>query len=244
MPFESRTFHGVLLALSALCFLCIFSMAMFTDVKTSSVRAIWHSHIEPFLTVAGEEPESYLAEGNTLPVTEEEPVSCVTEGNALPVAAEEPVSLLTEGNVLTIAGDEPLYYVTEANSSTECLIPYEEDGQVEGLMAYLILAFDRYTMQGAKELIYELYNPYDTFVFHIDAKVPSDEYTPWRESFKGCENVLFIRDEKRLDVQWASWEIVGSELLAIYAALESKRQWQYAQIMDGKSCFASLLGNI
>lgn len=74
-------------------------------------------------------------------------------------------------------------------------------------MAYILMAHDQETILGTWELIKELYDVYDYFLIHIDAKVRRQDFEHFVEYTvsHGCGNIHFVREEDRFDVQWGTF---------------------------------------
>lgn len=98
--------------------------------------------------------------------------------------------------------------------------------------AYLLAAHDDDSINGLAELLGQLYHRDDVFVIHIDAKVEEDVFNSLVASIPAeCQNIKFV--EKRINVWWASFEIVEMERQMLKTALEMDMHWDTAMTMDG-----------
>jgi len=79
--------------------------------------------------------------------------------------------------------------------------PRESPGHVT---AYLIMVHSEETLLGARELIQQIYDPFDYFLIHADKKLDDHEglYEKYKTSLNKCSNIDFVPDEERIKIGW------------------------------------------
>lgn len=92
-------------------------------------------------------------------------------------------------------------------SGTLCqpIRPRESRGHVT---AYLIMVHSEETLEGARLLVEQIYDPLDLFLVHVDAKLNGTRLFNTVNGMEVCENVEFVPDNERVDVKWG--DIVSS----------------------------------
>jgi hypothetical protein len=64
------------------------------------------------------------------------------------------------------------------------------------------------TLEGARLLVEQIYDPLDLFLVHVDAKLNGTRLFNTVNGMEVCENVEFVPDNERVDVKWG--DIVSS----------------------------------
>lgn len=74
--------------------------------------------------------------------------------------------------------------------------------------AYLIMVHSEETLEGARQLVEQIYDPHDYFLIHADKKLNQTLYERYKPSLSVCGNVHFVPDDERVDIGWG--DIVSS----------------------------------
>ncbi|BGP43520.1 Beta-1,3-galactosyl-O-glycosyl-glycoprotein beta-1,6-N-acetylglucosaminyltransferase 3 [Rhodotorula kratochvilovae] len=101
-------------------------------------------------------------------------------------------------------------------------------------VAYLVMVHTPETLEGARQLVENVWDEDDLFVIHADQKMDDALVATYRESMGICGNVQFVTDE-RVDVKWGKFSEVFAEITSIKHALRSDIPWDKTILLDGTS---------
>lgn len=77
--------------------------------------------------------------------------------------------------------------------------PREDAGHVT---AFLIMVHNNVTLEGARRLIEQIYDPNDLFLLHADKKMDANVYEQYRTTIEACGNIQFVPDDERVKIGW------------------------------------------
>lgn len=104
---------------------------------------------------------------------------------------------------------EDLAALSKDSSLCQPIRPRDTSGHVT---AYLILAHSTETLEGARLLVEQIYDPRDLFLIHVDAKLNGTRLWETVRGMKVCENIDFVPHNERVDVRWG--KMVSFELVS------------------------------
>ena len=146
-------------------------------------------------------------------------------------------SLLQSEPEMLLQHESPYLTKLHKHLLSECRPPprwFQFGAKKQIVPAFLISAHDEATIDGAAELLGQIYHPSDVFVLHVDAKVSDSAYEDLLSSIPDqCTNIEFV--EERVDVGWGDWGIVEMELRMLRVAWEMEQEWDMAFLMDGST---------
>ncbi|GAA5948262.1 hypothetical protein JCM3765_001341 [Sporobolomyces pararoseus] len=118
------------------------------------------------------------------------------------------------------------------SSLCQPLRPREETGHVT---AYLIMVHSEETLEGARLLLEQIYDPLDLFLIHVDAKLNGTRLWETVNGMEVCENVEFVPHSDRVDIKWGDISMVDAEIKMLKRAIRSPIPWTNAIFLDGTS---------
>lgn len=86
-----------------------------------------------------------------------------------------------------------------SHSSCQPTRPRDSPGHIT---AFLIMVHSPETLEGARQLIEQIYDPHDYFLIHADKKLNKTLYEQYKPSLSICGNVHFVPDEERVNIGW------------------------------------------
>lgn len=119
--------------------------------------------------------------------------------------------------------------------SQESCRPRQARSPVGTVTAYLIMVHTLARLEGARQLLEQIFDPSDLFFIHADAAIDLDSLKPYKEAMSVCDNVHFILDDQRLRGRWGSWSLVEIELVLLRQALASSTAWDQVILLDGST---------
>lgn len=105
--------------------------------------------------------------------------------------------------------------LSKDSSLCQPIRPRDTSGHVT---AYLILAHSTETLEGARLLVEQIYDPRDLFLIHVDAKLNGTRLWETVRGMKVCENIEFVPHNERVDVRWG--KMVSFELVSFSIRVE------------------------
>ncbi|GAA6019681.1 hypothetical protein JCM11491_004881 [Sporobolomyces phaffii] len=118
------------------------------------------------------------------------------------------------------------------SSLCEPIRPRERPGHVT---AYLIMVHSDETLEGARVLVEQIYDPSDLFLVHVDAKLNGTNLLETVNGMTVCDNIEFVPDSERVDVVWGDISMVDAEIKMLKRAIRSPVPWTNAILLDGTS---------
>lgn len=84
--------------------------------------------------------------------------------------------------------------------------PYTDAREVVGpVTVYLIMVHTVERLEGARELVEQLYDPQDWFVIHADRQIDRASLDMYVAAMTICDNVEFVAERDRIRGQWGGW---------------------------------------
>ncbi|GAA5823368.1 hypothetical protein JCM5353_008252 [Sporobolomyces roseus] len=116
--------------------------------------------------------------------------------------------------------------------SCQPIRPREVRGHVT---AYLIMVHSEETLEGARLLVEQIYDPKDYFLIHADAKFGGKKYLETKKGMIVCGNVEFVPDGERVSVGWGDITMVDAEIAMLKRAVRAPIAWSNVIFLDGAS---------
>lgn len=119
-----------------------------------------------------------------------------------------------------------------AGSTCKSSRPRESPGHVT---AYLIMVHSQETLEGARRLVEQIYDPHDLILIHADKKLDDAVYGKYKRTLAVCGNVNFVPDDERVNIGWGDITMIDAEIVMLKQALRSTIPWTNMILVDGTS---------
>ncbi|GAA6021401.1 hypothetical protein JCM11491_006696 [Sporobolomyces phaffii] len=129
----------------------------------------------------------------------------------------------------------PAVLLPELENSREACRPTRPRDQAGHVTAYLIMVHSEATLEGARRLIEQIYDPHDYFLVHADKKLDPGVYERYKDAISVCGNVHFVPDDERVDIGWGDVTMIDAEITMLKRALRSPIAWTNMILLDGTS---------
>lgn len=70
------------------------------------------------------------------------------------------------------------------------------------ITAFLIMVHSPETLEGARRLVEQIYDPHDYFLIHADKKLDANLYHNYTTALSVCGNIHFVPDDERVSIGW------------------------------------------
>ncbi|GAA5970652.1 hypothetical protein JCM3765_001182 [Sporobolomyces pararoseus] len=120
----------------------------------------------------------------------------------------------------------------EDDSKCKSTRPRDKPGHVT---AFLIMVHSEATLEGARKLVEQIYDPHDLFLIHADKKMDEGLYVKYKDSLGVCGNVVFVPDDERVNIGWGDITMIDAEIVMLKQALRSTVPWTNMILVDGTS---------
>lgn len=106
---------------------------------------------------------------------------------------------------------------------------------VGSITAYLVMVHTAARLEGARQLLEQIFDPSDLFVIHADAAIDIKTLETYKIAMSKCSNVQFVSEDERVRGAWGRWSLVEIELSLLRHALASDVAWDQTILLDGST---------
>ncbi|GAA5975327.1 hypothetical protein JCM21900_004090 [Sporobolomyces salmonicolor] len=99
--------------------------------------------------------------------------------------------------------------------------------------AFLIMVHSPDTLEGARILLEQIYDPSDYFLIHADQKLNATLVDSYQTSMSACSNVEFVPASDRVKIGWGDFSMIDAEIAMLKQALRTTVPWTNLLLVDG-----------